>query len=213
MIGNVQVYVITSSASSTPLAEIRTDGAKVEFLVDNTEGKLSQMVGNSFMRLKQIVEKSSHLKLEQPSEPVAHLLRYVMSNGDIVEITTDGKTVLLNGDLLNEDEKSAFFEALKGGEITVAHKADVGKPIPVMPKINQSSQAIKVEMPEPGKINPELMRGLNDQAAKNQQNLQSGNQNYDKNIEKADTSATDDPEFFKYLAYNLKYGSYRGKNG
>ena len=92
----MQIYVVKSHVSSTPLAEVRTDGRRCEFLVDNTNGKLPKACANSFERLKQIVGTSSHLTLESAKNATIGLLRYIMTNGDIVEMTTDGKTALLN---------------------------------------------------------------------------------------------------------------------
>ena len=88
----MKVYVIKSDYSEVPLAEVRTDGDTVDFVVDNTNGKLPQMVQSSLPKLRMLCDNSSHMRLEEPKKATVNLLRYVMDNGDVVEITSDGHT-------------------------------------------------------------------------------------------------------------------------
>lgn len=127
----MKIFKVVSDLTEIPLLEVRSDGNRIEVIVDNTHGKMPSEIGNSLQSLEQYIQKSSHLRLEEPSEPTAHLLRYVLENGDIAEVTTDGATCLLNGKLLSRAEKAAFFDSLTSGKIKVARRADIQNPIPV----------------------------------------------------------------------------------
>lgn len=197
----MKVYKIISSESEIPLAEIRTDGRAIEWTVDNTEGDLPKKVGNVFSELQRIVNGSSHLSLVEPTEPTAHLLRYVLNNGDVAEITTDGQTCLLNSKLLNPAEKQALFSAISSGTLGVAHKADQAYPIPVLPssKPNTTPERTKTEKE---KLHAEVKKHL----ATKKKTEDKGNAYNDPAIEKIDFSYSDDPEFSKNLLYYIKHG-------
>ena len=102
----MKVYVLKSDYSDVPLAEVRESGGIIDFVVDNTEGKLPARVGKSMQALQQYVNGSSHMRLEGATKATVNLLRYVMTNGDVVEITSDGH----NGHL----ERPTFRSAGKG---------------------------------------------------------------------------------------------------
>jgi hypothetical protein len=129
----IKIYNVISDKASVELAQVRTDGHAVEFTVDNTNGKLPAEV-KTFADLQDYIQGTSHLKLVQPTEPLAHLLRYTLENGDLVEVTTDGATCLVNGRLISQEEKASLFDAISEGKIAVAHKADINSPIPVLPQ-------------------------------------------------------------------------------
>lgn len=143
----MKVLRVVSEYVDVPLLEVRTDGKNIEVIVDNTNGKISKELDNTLGSLQAYVQHSSHLKIEEPSEPAAHLYRYLLENGDVAEVTTDGATCLLNGKLLSRPEKAAFFEALSSGKVKVARKADVQNPIPVTsgPRQQQEQQPIKLD--------------------------------------------------------------------
>ena len=127
----MKIYRLISDLTDIPLLEVRTDGNRIEVIVDNSNGKIPSEIGNTLQSLEDYANKSSHLSLEEPEEPTAHLLRYVLENGDVAEVTTDGKTCMLNGKLLTRAEKAAFFDALTSGKAKVARKADIQNPIPI----------------------------------------------------------------------------------
>lgn len=206
----LKLYVIRSKNSPAPLAEVRTDGRTVDFIVDNTKGQLPALTGKQFSRLQQMVDKSSHLTMEEPSKPATHLLSYVLDNGDVVEITMDGKTCLLNGRLLSEEEKQALFVAIRRKEINVKEKADMANPVPVMP-----SKAPDQQMPKmsPPKMDATVLQEI---AQQHEQSKEADKQNssaYDQNIEDMDFSNDDgdDPEQGKQMMYALKYGKFKGE--
>jgi hypothetical protein len=201
----MQVYVITSDVSSTPLAEVRTDGNRVEFIVDNTDGVLPQEVGGSYERLMKLANGSSHIRLQQPQKATVNLIRYVMDNGDVVEITSDGRTCMLNGELLDEARKNALFVAIRRGEIKVARKAD--KPVPVIPTQPTTAQAA----PEPPHQSREVIGLLADMHARQKQIETTYSGRNDPAIEQVDRSYSDDPAFSKAMAYYAKHGTGGGR--
>src|SRR5271157_5333002 len=132
----MKLFTITSEYSKAPLAEIRTDGRRLEFIVDNTAGMLPKMAQNSFQVLEHIVSQSSHLEMHEPVVPTVSLLRYILDNGDVVEVTADGKTALVNGRLLNPQEQKALFDSIKRKELKVTRRADMANAVPVMPTMH-----------------------------------------------------------------------------
>lgn len=195
----MRVFIIKSSEIPMPLAEVRTDGKNLEFIVDNTGGKLPHMAQNSFERLKDIIDTSHHLSLERPQHPAAHLLRYVLSNGDSIAITTDGQTALLNGEMLTEKQKLAFFEALRGGHLKVISQPHAA--VPVLPG------APPVRPREPSrKVDKGLIEWGQEQNRRDYQKFYGGNFEYDPQIEESDFDGGEGFPDIKNFLYWLKYG-------
>jgi len=197
----MKIIVIKSDHSEVPLAEIRTDGQRLEFVVDNTNGKLPRLFANSYARMEHVVKESSHLQIENPKKATVNLLRYVMDNGDVVEITSDGHTVILNGNLLSQEEKDALFQAFSRGDIKVARKTDVAQAVPVMPQkpqIEQSQAKKKFDSVTMGKI----QKSQNEAARAEEMS----SPDYDNEIESADLSGAEDKDWTKNMMYWLKYG-------
>jgi hypothetical protein len=195
----MKVYLITSEVASAPLAEIRTDGRKVDFIVDNTGGVLPRESGGDYERLVRMVSKSSHLKMKEPDKATSHLIRYVMDNGSVVEITTDGMTCLLDGELQDEQQKRALFAAIKSGQLKVARKSDNAVTVMASPTIEPP----KVEKPKTDAGVIHLLAIMHKQDEEMEKNY---NRSYDKDIEDGDREYSDDPEFSKNFAYALKHG-------
>lgn len=191
-----------SSNSQYPLAEIRTDGKTIDVVVDNTDGKITDKIKN-FQQLLKYIKNSSILSLIQDSNPTINLLRYVMDNGDIVEITTDGHTAILNGELLGDEEKQALFAAIKRGEINVSRKADPTKPIPVFPSLPPEQ---KKENPVKSEISPGMMEAIKNKQAELAKMRNMSSKSYDYEIENGDYSGAEDPEYCKQILYALRYG-------
>jgi len=196
----MQIYAIKSIYNAVPLAEIRTDGKRIEFIVDNTGGKLPKTFDGDFEKAKKIVAKSHHIKMEHPQENVPGLLRYVLENNDIIEMTTDGKTSLLNGELLTGQEKEALFYALSNGHLKVKQKADLESPIMIKPKIMRSLAKKKEG------FDPAYLAALKEDRKQKEDKQQKSDINYDYYIE--DTFAKNEDD--KKLAYVLKYGFKKG---
>lgn len=198
-----KVYKLISSNSKYPLAEIRTDGKSIDVFTDNTNGKLTQKV-KTLQQLLRYVKNSSILKLIEDSSPTVNLLRYVLDNGDVVEITTDGHTAILNGRFLGQEEKNALFIAIKRGDINVSRKADPTKPIPVFPTPKVQEQA-----PE-SQVKSQITPGMLDAVQKRQSNIAKirslSTKSYDYEIENGDYSGAEDPGYCKEILYALRYG-------
>jgi hypothetical protein len=156
----MKVLRVTSDYVDVPLLEVRTDGNKIEIIVDNSNGKISKELDDTLASLHDYVKHSSHLKLTEPDEPAAHLLRYVLENGDVAEVTTDGATCVLNNKLLSRQEKAAFFDALSSGQIKVARKADIQTPIPVPAGTKRQPQPNE---PKKVKLDMHILEQYNDQ--------------------------------------------------
>jgi hypothetical protein len=197
----MKIFVIKSDHSEVPLAEVRTDGQRLEFVVDNTNGKLPAMFNNQYSRMMQIVTQSSHMQIESPKKATVNLLRYLMTNGDVVEITSDGHTVILNGNLLSQEEKDALFVAFQRGDIKVARQTPISQAVPVLPtkpKVEQSR--------EKPKYDPSVMRQIAASQAKEAQAKEMSGPDYDHEIEEADLSGAEDLQWTKSLMYWLKHG-------
>lgn len=200
----MKVFVIKSYSAPQPLAEVRTDGRQVDFVVDNTDGRLPKMVGRNYSKLIQLMDTSSSMYMEAATSATAQLLRYVLDNGDVAEITTDGKTAMLNGTLLDENEKNVLFNSIRTGEIKVARKADRATPVPVLPP------ATKLRPNIPSSMDKDLVNEMKKSAKQQDEEERNSSAEYDHQIEKADLRDADDPEYARDMMYRMKYGVSRG---
>lgn len=198
----LKTYNLLSSGSSYPLAQIRTDGNNISIVSDNTPDGLASKV-KTFKDLVRLVNKSSVLSLEEGTDTIIHILRYVMDNGDVVEMTEDGKTAILNGTLLNESEQNALFEAIKRKEINVAHKTDSSSPIQMLPPMKVMPKAESSQ-------STEISKGMLESIKRSQSQLQSirsmSTKSYDYEIENGNYDDSEDPAYVKKMLYKLKYG-------
>jgi hypothetical protein len=197
----MKVYQVISETSEVPLAEIRTDGNAVDFVVDNTEGQLPADVKNSFARLKQIVRSSHHMTLREPKGPTVNLLRYVLDNGDVIEITTDGSTCMLNGQLLDEAQKKSLYNAIRSRQLNVS--ARPSEPVPVMPTPEQKGE----QQVEVGHRSASVVALLSEMNRKQEDLEATYGPHGDSGIDGRDYSYSDSPEDSRQLAYFLKYGT------
>jgi len=197
----MKVLVIKSDYSDVPLAEVRTDGRVIEFVVDNTNGKLPSKIGTSFQALQAFVKNSSHMTISEATKATVNLLRYVMNNGDVVEITSDGHTVMLNGNLLGQEEKDALFAAVKRGEIKVARKTDISQAMPVMPPTPQPEMK-----PVKMRLSPEILDKIKSDQDKQKEIEEMNNASHDQEIEDAELHDAEDKEWTRRMMYWLKYG-------
>jgi hypothetical protein len=197
-----KVYKLISINSPYPLAEIRTDGKAVDIFVDNTNGKIAKKF-KTFDQVLKYVKNSSILKLTQDHSPTVNLLRYILDNGDIVEITTDGHTVVLNNNLLSQEEKDGLFDAIKIGKIKVARKSDPSNPIPVFP--TNFEKPVIADSTE-RKISKQMLEAVQKRQSELQQIRSLSTKSYDYEIENKDYSGAEDPEYCKKMLYALKYG-------
>ena len=198
----METLKLISANSEYPLAEVRTDKRLVDFVVDNTDGKLSKKI-KTYDQLLRYVKSSTYLKLEISKDATPNLLRYVLDNGDVVEITTDQRTVILNNELLDEPSKHALMQAITSGDLKVSVKADPTKPVQVLPKI----QTIGTESKPKGKMTEGIEKAVNILQSQANDARKQNSKNYDYDIETGDYRGAEDPEYAKQMLYNLKYGA------
>jgi hypothetical protein len=198
----MKILVVNSTYSKVPLCEVRTDGHILDFIVDNTEGKFPRETAGRYDKLMQIVGKSSHLSISQPDKAAVGLHRYMLNNGDVVEVTTDAKTAVLNGRMLNTQERDALFAAIQRREIRVTRKANIEAPIPIL-----GAQQQEVSLPKPPTgFDPMVTDELKRQDQEKRQIAKRNSAAYDEEIEKADLRGAEDPTWVKQMLYQLKYG-------
>jgi len=197
----MKIYVIKSKESPVDLAEIRTDGNRLEFIVDNTDGHFPMIVSGSFQKLKRLVERSHHIVMEEPSKPTTYIQRFLLSTGELVEITTDGKTALLNGRLLEAKEKEALLGAIYSGQIQVKHKPqDMNEAIPVLPSFKKVP-----EKAPPPQYDKEMIDSFLKEIKSRKAARKNNSKEYDYEIENADYVNKKEAEDVKKLWYALKY--------
>lgn len=198
----MKIYIIKSTQSKVPLAEIRVEGDQIEFIVDNSNGAVPKMANNSFKELSRKVSASSHLSLEEPTKSSITMFRYILSNGDVAEISSDGHTCILNGKILEPEEKDALFAAIKRGEISVNRKADGIQQYPIMPSIKPTEKKQQKNF---------ISKAALDNIRKEQkQAIEAGKLStpeYDYEIESGDYRGAESPNYVKRILYKLKYGT------
>lgn len=195
----IKIYTITSSYSEVVLAEVRTDGKKLDWIVDNTRGKLPSLSGNNWDTLKSTIENSSHLNISSPKETTVGLLRYFLESGDVVEITTDGKTAQLNGKIMSEAEKNGLMSAISSGKVKVKEKANTTQPMQI-PSIQESQKELSAKK---SPIQPELFKVPDDEKDEQDESYTRYN---DPGIKKMKFEGSHSPEMGRQLLYLLKYG-------
>ena len=197
----IKVYTITSLYSDTPLAEVRTDGVNLDWVVDNTKGKISIISGNSLEKLKQVIDQSSHLSLNQSTGSTLGILRYFLKSGDVVEVTTDGKTAQLNGKLMTESEKNGLMSAIFNGKVEVKQKADIKQPLQLI-----STPERRVESPKKKVISPIYSEQVK-KAGKKQDEIDSlNNKKRDSRVNAIGFEDSHCPQMGRELLLLLKYG-------
>lgn len=197
------------SDSDVPLAQFRTDGYVIDVIKDNTNGDLFDHIlrptidkRKQFQLISDLVNNSPYLYMDRDDTPIPAILRYVLSNGDVVEITTDGLTALLNGKILNNDEKKELMHAIVSKEISVESKTDPTQPIPV-PTLKIDDDPIKLTT-----ISSDLKQKIVDESIQESKKFINSTKAYDHDIEQIDFSEYnhDVIKYAKCLAYYLKYG-------
>jgi hypothetical protein len=200
----IKIYVIKSLHSGLPLAEIRTDGHAIEVIVDNTEGEITNLAAQGLKALEATLAQSSHLSMEPATEATPRLLRYVLSTGESVEITTDGKTATVNGKLIDEQKKQMLFQMIAGGQVKVTHKDSPDQALPIYPEHKKNPMdSIKAH-----NDSSEMISKIAKKAREDKDKETPADENHDSHIESLDYSEFDDPKFVKNTLYLMKHGKY-----
>jgi len=200
----IKIYVIKSLHSAIPLAEIRTDGNAVEVIVDNTEGEVSRLAAQGIKALEANLATSSHLSIEPATEATPRILRYLLSTGESVEVTTDGKTATVNGKLIDEQKKQILFQMIADGQIKVTHKDSPDQALPIFPQHKKNP----LESMQAHDNSSEMISKIIKKARDEEDGKVEPSEHYDEHIENMDLSDHDDPKFVKNTLYFLKHGKF-----
>jgi len=202
----METYIIKSIESKVIVAKIRTDGKRVQFILDNTKGELPKKVGDDFSNLQNLINQSSHLELQKDDLKNYSIIRYLLNNGDVVEVTNDLKTMFVNGTLLSDTEKQKLLNLLATNQLQVASQDGSSLPISVALKQVQENSTTNTEIRQKPRLNPTYLKYMLEYV-RNQDRLDKmSNANYDYNIESQDYSDAEDPDFVKKMLYYFKYG-------
>lgn len=202
----METYIIKSTESKVIVAKIRTDGKRVQFILDNTKGELPKKAGDDFSKLQNFINQSSHLELQKDDLKNYSIIRYLLNNGDVVEVTNDLKTMFVNGTLLSDIEKQQLLNLLATNQLQVASQDGSSLPISVALKQVQENSTTNTEIRRKPRLNPTYLKYMLEYV-RNQDRLDKmSNANYDYNIESQDYSDAEDPDFVKKMLYLFKYG-------
>lgn len=122
----MKALLIRSPHTNETLAEIRTDGKLVQFLFDKTNGKIQALFKDGLMAGINAIDESDNLEIVKNDGIKSY--PYTLTNGDVISISTDGKTACLNGRMLTPEEFKRVHELLATGKLKVASKADLSYP-------------------------------------------------------------------------------------
>jgi hypothetical protein len=197
----IQSFTITSDYGNAHLADIRTDGTNISWVSDSTSGKLAISCKNNFKLLKQMADKSSHLKLI-PSEETIGIYRFILTHGDVAEITTDNVTHILNGTILNEEQSMALDNMIQSGQVQVTQRADLNSPIVMPTSKPQLNKEIKNKNKTPDPKLDAIMK-MNEEE-RYRKSLDSAS--HDREIEEMNFGSEEDNKYGRRLLYLLRYG-------
>lgn len=114
------INVVSSHNPENPIATVRTDESKLEFIQDLYG--IQDEVGESYQGLLDYLHIHNHLSLEQSEQPLT-FRSMNLASGETVTISEDGKTILLNGKLLLVNEKLNLQTMLESGQLQVKGEA------------------------------------------------------------------------------------------
>lgn len=200
------IKILQLLSSDKPIAEIRTDGRRYEVFDDRTNGLVEKFGNGDYTALLRRVARSSQLRLRTKQEGNPGVLRYMLDSGDVAEITTDGRTAILNGDILSEQQKNNLMSAIANGTVTVTHKQQLAKPSPIGETIKAPAGPPNLTSGDRRERQAEFSAGA--QKAKAQK--ANYNHNYDPSIDNMSTEGLEWPKHVQHMAYMLKYGKAPG---
>ena len=186
----IKIQEIISDYSAMPLAQIRTDGNKVDWIDDGE--KMGEVAGDDYESLLSFIQSHSHLTLRDNENPVA-IRHLTLSNKDTVSITDDGKTAFLNGKLLTIAQKDNLQAMLDSGALSVSGQ---GAP-----------QIIQATKPKPKPVAEPQKDGYADYFAQNkpvEEDDEEASVYYDPALEKIESTLG------KNMAYYAKYKKFKG---
>jgi hypothetical protein len=131
--------IVSSHNPQNPIAVIRTDENKLEFIQDLYG--ISDEIGDSYQALLDYLNQHNHLSISPSTAPLT-FRQMNLKTGETIAISEDGKTILLNGKLLLANAKANLQNMLESGDLQVVGEAApyIYKP----KKTNKPSDASKV---------------------------------------------------------------------
>jgi len=197
----MKILSIKSNFTDKTVAEIRVVKDQVQVVVDKTNGTIEKMFASGFSNGQNLINHSAALRLEPGDTKGVKVYRYLLTNGDMVQISTDGKTVALNGSLLDEEYKQRLLQALSSQQLKVAKKSGgvdpsvfyQPKPVDMIEQEHRKMMHLKIQEQE-AKI-----QELSDPPVKRSK---ASDPVLDDFAEQQDH----DHGFYKALAYKLHYG-------
>lgn len=159
--------VVSSHNPENPIAVIRTDENKLEFIQDLYG--IADEVGDSYQSLLDYLNQHNHLSISQSESPLT-FRQMNLTTGETITVSEDGKTILLNGKLLLANEKMNLQQMLESGQLQVSGEA--------APYIYKPKQAPKAPS-DNDKIMQEHVESLRPPVS-------TGNSHYDPEIEESD---------------------------
>lgn len=181
----LKIQTIVSSHSKVPVAQIRTDGRNIEWIVDNYD---LQSHHKDYPSLQAHITSSSDLQFKDDSGPVSNLRNFALSSGDTLSMTDDGNTALLNGRLLTPAQKAVLLKEIQEGRVKVSGE---GASLSMLPKPKQEAPT------------EDFDQSLRDMAAKKPE-AKKGSVTYDPEFEEIDGF------FAKQVCYYNRYGKMKG---
>jgi hypothetical protein len=193
----MMTYRIIQEGSSQPLAVLRANKDTFGIVLDRTGGEFEKQFGNDFKKLRDSLVSKSYIQLVADEEPVP-FTRYLLSTGDVLEISNDKATIVLDNAILTDADKASLMQQIQAGQLKImgtSERFDGTQDAPI--------KAPEIPTPKPPKA--ELPAAM----LKNQQLDEQSSVNYDPRIDDTDFY-TLDPEFTRALAYKFKYNKYKG---
>ena len=197
----MKALIIKSSQTDEIMAEIRTDGHAYQFVMDKTNGKIQSLFAKGLIDGINKIDESDNLEIV--SNPNVKSYTYVLTNGDTIVITTDGKSACLNGRLLSNEEFAKVHELLAQGKLKVSKKANMDYPDelqgisrPVQSPIENTRQA-------------KFEKSLSYFMKQSEKDIGSFSRNYDPNIENMEFPELDQNmhDMMKKIVYDAVYGT------
>lgn len=196
----MKALLIKSSQTDEIMAEIRTDGHSCQFIMDKTNGKIPDLFAKGLTDGINKIDESDSLEIVNNPNVKSHT--YVLTNGDVIVITTDGKNACLNGKLLSPENFNKMHKLLAEGKLKVSKKANMDYP--------DELQGIARPVQSPIKdTRQERFENSLANFAQQKQKIGSFSNKYDPNIDQMDFPELDKNmhDMMKKIIYDAVYGA------
>ncbi|MDW8280014.1 MAG: hypothetical protein RMK17_02550 [bacterium] len=104
------------------IGSIRTDGQTFDIIEDLNNFLYDNFKNLSFEDFTNKINRLSAFYLKKRINAVVYFDAYIFDNGDLLEITSDNKTVLLNKQMLSSIDKHKLLNSLKNNSIKISRQ-------------------------------------------------------------------------------------------